>query len=300
MRFTGVRPDGTEIQLGNPREAMLSFDREAPAMELKAVFAVEKPWDELSEVLVMQERDGIFRGIVDEQITGLSNEGLTVELICRSREALLLDNEAEPGTIRGPSLEALRRRFLMALGFENIIGQEGAFRGVLNIEKGSSCWRVLSDFCKKNLMTQPWVSFDRALHCEKETPERGQISGVIWAELHHLPVKRLSQVYKQGYGGGYNAMYRDPKALAVRRRYISAQSGIDPKELLRIAGEKSFRITVVCKGNLFNLRRAELEVDLPKAGRFTGCRAERVIYYRDQEGERTKFVLKRGENNVAD
>ena len=95
-------------------------------------------------------------------------------------------------------------------------------------------------------------------------------------------------------------MYRDPKALAVRRRYISAQSGIDPKELLRIAGEKSFRITVVCKGNLFNLRRAELEVDLPKAGRFTGCRAERVIYYRDQEGERTKFVLKRGENNVAD
>ena len=100
MTYWGVLKNGGELLLGEPEEAVLSYDREAPADQLKAVFPADRLWEELTEVLVYDGGEGVFRGIVDEQNTRLSEAGLSTELVCRSREALLLDNEAEPGTIR--------------------------------------------------------------------------------------------------------------------------------------------------------------------------------------------------------
>ena len=47
-------------------------------------------------VRVFHEGEVVFGGIVDEQNTRLSGEGFSVEVVCRSWEALLLDNRLSP------------------------------------------------------------------------------------------------------------------------------------------------------------------------------------------------------------
>ena len=91
---------------------VLSFDREAPADGLKAVFPAEEMWEALSRVEVIAGGHVVFRGVVDEQNTKIGPEGLWVELVCRSMEALLLDNEACPQTVQSPSLQLLETKLL--------------------------------------------------------------------------------------------------------------------------------------------------------------------------------------------
>lgn len=300
MTYWGALQSGGQMLLGDPREAVLSFDRDAPADQLKAVFPADRIWEDISEVFMYDAGRGVFRGIVDEQNTRLTPEGLFVELVCRSREALLLDNEAEPSAIRRPSLEGIYKRLLEPLGFTGIIGSGGAVPGELRIEKGASCWQVLSGFCGEYFGTEPYVDFDGAIHCEGLEGRALRLDSVISAELCRLPCKQLSTVWKQGYRGGYDTLYSDPEAPVVRRRYVSAQSGTNPRELLEKAKKGSGLLTVVCAGGWWPLRGARADVDVPGAGRFTGCTVERGTYYRDRDGERTRLVLETEDKDVAD
>lgn len=300
MTYWGTLQSGGQMLLGDPQEAVLSFDRDAPADQLKAVFPADRIWEDICEVMAYDGGKGVFRGIVDEQNTRLTSEGLFVELVCRSREALLLDNEAEPSAIKRPSLESIHRRLLEPLGFAEISGSGGVVPGELRIEKGTSCWQVLSGFCGEYFGTQPYVDFDGAIHCEGIEERQVRLDSVISAEINRLPYKRLSAVWKQGYRGGYDTLYSDPDAPVVRRRYVSAQSGTNPRELLEEARKGSGLLTVVCAGSWWPLRGARAEVDVPRVGRFTGCAVVKGTYYRDRNGERTRLVLETEGENVAD
>lgn len=300
MTYWGTLAEGGQMLLGEPKEAVLSFDRDAPADQLKAVFPADSLWEELREVRVYDGGTGVFRGIVDEQNTKLTAAGLFVELICRSREALLLDSEAEPRRIKAPSLEGLRQRLLEPLGFQRVTGSQGSVPGELSIEKGTSCWTVMADFCRNYLGTEPYVDFEGTLRCEGIPERRIELSQVMEAEISSLPCQRLSQVWKQGYRGGYDVAYGDPDAPVERRRYISAQSGKNPRALLEESRRGSFLIQVTCAGSWRPLRGAAADVSIPQAGRFAGCPVRRAVYCRDQNGERTRFTLERGEDHVAD
>ena len=70
MTFWGELTDGTELLLGNPLEAELLYDSDAPADQLKAVFPTEKLWDDLAVVRVFHQGQVVFGGIVDEQNVG--------------------------------------------------------------------------------------------------------------------------------------------------------------------------------------------------------------------------------------
>lgn len=300
MTYWAALQSGGQMLLGDPREAVLSFDRDAPADQLKAVFPADRIWEDISEVYMYDGGKGVFRGIVDEQNTRLTSEGLFVELVCRSREALLLDNEAEPVYIRKPSLESIHRRLLEPLGFKEVLGNGDPAPGELRIEKGTSCWQALSSFCGEYFGTEPYVDFEGAIHCEGIEERRVRLEGVINAELCRLPYKRLSAVWKQSYRGGYDTLYSDPDAPVARRRYVSAQSGADPRGMLDRGRKESRLLTVVCSGGWWPLRGARIEADVPGVGRFAGCTAQKGTYYRDRNGERTRLVLETGDENVAD
>lgn len=300
MTFWGTMPGGGQMLLGDPREAVLSFDREAPADQLKAVFPADRIWEDIVEVAVYDGGRGVFRGIVDEQNTRLTQEGLFVELVCRSMEALLLDNEAEPSAIKRPSLEGVYKRLLENLGFAGIAGSGGAVPGELRVEKGASCWRVLDGFCGEYFGTRPYVDFEGTIQCGGLPERELRLENVISAEVQRLPYKRLSAVWKQGYRGGYDTLYSDPEALVPRRRYLSAQSGADPRELLSESRRGSGLLTVVCAGSWWPLRGARAEVDVPGAGSFKGLSVAKGAYLRDGNGERTRLVLETGDEHVAD
>ncbi len=62
---------------------------------------------------------------------------------------------------------------------------------------------------------------------------------------------------------------------------------------------ESFLLTVTCQGAWWPAWGVA-DVEIPKAGRFTGCPVCRAVYHQDSGGARTRFVLERGETDVAD
>ena len=268
MTFWGELTDGTELLLGEPMEAQLLYDSDAPASQLRAVFPAEKLWEDLAVVRVFHQGQVAFGGIVDEQNTALSGEGFTVELIARSWEALLLDNEARPAVLRSPSLGLLWERYFQPLGLTSVVGDQSPKAGELAVEKGTSCWELLETFCRDYLGT---------LHCEGPQETKVIAGRVLSAELSRLPCKQLSAVWQQSFRGTYDTPFRGAAGVK-RQRYVSMEDGRDPRALLRQGERESWL----------------LSVESPRLGRFEDCPLRQARYIRDSRGERTRFVLERG------
>lgn len=300
MTCWGILPGGGQMLLGDARELVLSYDRDAPADQLKAVFPAGGLWGPLSQVVAYEEGRAVFRGIVDEQNTRLDADGLWVELVCRSLEAVLLDNEACPDPIYDPSLGRLAVKLLEPLGFSRVEGDGRTVPGVLEIEKGVSCWKVLADFCGAYLGTVPYVDTDGVLHCEGGAAREAEVSQVMWAEVSRLPCRELSEVWQQSFRGTYDTPYREPGAIVRRRRYTASGSGTDPKRLLENAREQSWRATLECAGILWPARGQAVSVELPRLGRLSRCPVVSARCYTDGRGARTRLVLGRGQEDVAD
>lgn len=295
MTFWGELTDGTELLLGDPLEAQLLYDSDAPANQLTAVFPAEKLWDDMAFVRVFHEGEVVFGGIVDEQNTRVSGEGFQVELVCRGWEALLLDNEAKPGVLRNPSLAAMWEKYFKPLGFMDIQGDKEPKAGELTVEKGASCWELLEGFCQSYLGTVPYVDGGGVLHCEGISENQLELGKVISAELSRQPCKQLSAVWQQSFRGGYDTPFRNTSAWGVKRqRYVSMEENRDPRELIRESERESRLLTVECPGNRWPGRGAVLTVEAQRLGRFTGCSVRSARYTRDSRGERTKFVLEGG------
>lgn len=291
MIFWGRTFSGAELFLGEPKEAVLSYDRDAPADLLRAVFPADSLWEELGEVTLYQDGEPVFRGMVDEQNVSLTSAGLTVELVCRSLEGLLLDNEALPETISAPSLPTLEAKLLTPLGLALGEGNRDTMHGELTVSKGDSCWTVLADFCSRYLGTEPYVDCSGRVHCTGGEEKHIELSEVISAQLQSKPCKRISEVWQQSFRGTYDTRYKSGVPGAVRRRYLSTQSGKDPREILSRGEQEGFSLTVLCAGAIWPGRNALVSVELPGVGRFEHCPVQSIQYRRGSSGDRTRLVL---------
>ena len=295
MTFWGELTDGTELLLGEPLEAQLLYDCDAPADQLKAVFPAERLWEDLAVVRVFHEGKVVFGGVVDEQNTSLSGEGFVVELLCRSWEALLLDNEARPAVLRNPSLGALWEKYFQPLGLTELTGDQSPKAGELRVEKGTGCWELLEGFCRDYLSTTPWVAGDGVLHCEGLPEPPLRVEQVLSAELSRQPCKQLSTVWQQSFRGTYDTPFRNRLAKrVVRQRFVSMEEGRDPRALLRESQRESSLLTVECRGNYWPPRGALVTVEVPRLGTFESCPVRSARYVRDGRGERTRLILEGG------
>lgn len=98
-----------------PQSIRLSRDEQAPADGLEMTFPLAG-LPAVARVELSDENGVIFAGIVDEQNETYTVEDRQTELVCRSFEAILLDNPAYAGTIRNPSRTVLEYGQLRPLG----------------------------------------------------------------------------------------------------------------------------------------------------------------------------------------
>lgn len=295
MTFWGERNNGDGVLLGVPKEVALDSSDDAPADLLKAVFPASGQWEELAGVSVYEGGKLLFAGPVDEQNTAFTPEGTEVELICRSRAALLLDNEAMPQTLRCPSLRVIARLFLEPLGFSEPVGSMEAGMGELTVQKGESCWTVLERFCGDFLGVRPRVGRDGTLFCDGRRPEPAELSGALSATLRMLPCKRISSVCAQNRLGVYETEFSSPEAEGVlRRRYVDVSGGRSPREILEEGERAAVGLELVCEGFADILPGAAVSAGLPDGSRWEGCTLKSVRYRADRNGERTRLILEGG------
>lgn len=293
MTFWGTSVSGDKILLGEPSAAVLLRDCDAPADLLEVKFPADKMWDGLAELELCEGDEVVFRGIVDEQNTLLSASGLTVELVCRSREAILLDNEAEPCSMLAPSLAALESKFLLPLGFA-AVGDKTKKQGELTISKGESVWAAVENFCEKWLGAVPFVDSDGALQCITAEKESVQVSQIIEAQIRQLPYKRISEVWQQSCRGSYDTPYRSGRGGVKRRRYLSMESTQSAADMIEESERESVLISLTCAGAYWPGRNAVVSAQVPGVGTLTDCPVRSIKYTRDKNGERTCLVLEGG------
>ena len=294
MKVWATDRKGNTLCLGEPGEAELTYDREAPADLLEAVFPGEQ-WPELVWVTVELSGRRVFWGLVDEQNLRVGPQGRETELVCRSGEALLLDSEAPPETLSRPSLEKLERLVLQGLGLSRVVGDRSQKQGQLTVEKGMSCWEAVEEFCRGWLGTVPYVDETGALRCDGLPSFSVDLGTASWGELSFKPCKELSEVWQQSFRGTYDTPYRRREAAVQRRRYCSSQSGEDPKETLAQGLRESWQLTVECPGSFWPLRGANAWVEVPGLGKFENCPVREARWLWDRQGARTQAVLERGE-----
>lgn len=113
------------------------------------------------EVLLNGTR--LFSGMVDKQTTVLDDSGRRSTFSCRSRTALLLDNEAQPMTYASFSTLDLLKKHGYPYGITGYqLTQNCTFRSI-SVAKGMSHWEFISYFCKRAYGSTPFLNRDGVL-----------------------------------------------------------------------------------------------------------------------------------------
>lgn len=111
-----------------------------------------KTW---SFIEVRLDGEEYFGGIVDEQEYSADSEGEYLTVYGRSYAALLIDNQVRPCTIINPTVRFIEEAYFKPLGFE-VIG-EALPSGEMIVEKNTSLYRFLENFCRIFIGTKPMV-----------------------------------------------------------------------------------------------------------------------------------------------
>lgn len=291
MLLTATTLHGEQLTLSQVVSLTLRRETAAPADELKAVLAVPAALPPLTRLTATGDGTVCFCGIVDEQHTRLTARGLRVELVCRSLEALLLDNEAKPETLLAPTQERLSSSLLAPLGLAFAGHELAPIPGTLAIEKGMSCWAVLASVVQAQHGTTPWVDESGLVHCTAPTPTDHPLSGVREAVLSILPYKRLSEVWQQSTRLQYDTRWQNEHTGVQRRRYLSLQQGKNPKTMLNDSLRESTRLVITCKGACLPQKGDTVTVTVPGMGEFSHRPVQAVTYRRTAAGEETEYQL---------
>lgn len=261
MIFFAGTGGSQEVELGAPASVELRRDEGAPADSLSAVFPLPEFLDEYLHLTVRQGNSTVFDGLVDEQRITADAGGRLLRLECRSRNALLLDNEALPQQYERPSLPLLFGRHAAPYGFSRAIGDSSVFSGTYTVAKGMSEWAALSGFCEAFLGTTPRITSTGTLDATGTAPDGvlifSQNGGIPCYSLEEafLPCELLSEVWTRAETkGGYDLRAADEKAMArgiLRRRYCGASADRPAalgEAMLRNARGRSYRLTLSCPG----------------------------------------------------
>lgn len=297
MTFVALGPNGEETCLPQPVQVRFNCREDAPADALNAVF----PWGGGTGAAVGirvydKNRKLCFDGIVDEQRLSCAGR-LLLTLNCRSRAALLLDNEAIPQIYAMVSLPIIFARHIEPYGFTAYKGPDGLFQGVLTVEKGMSEWQAAAQFCKRFLKTVPRIC-GSVFDASGEIPGGRLVFGNGGVPFSALTVQnRYCERYSQlliPSGGTFPCAVRDGESqgLGVLRRRILTKNQ-DARAVERLARRRAFSVLLECPGEVPAQLCENAEVRNSPFGDTENLVVSEVDYCLDSRGEKTRLILRR-------
>lgn len=144
-------------------------------------------------LMVKEAGEIVFCGVVDECECSWSERGVTLKVMGRGMQAILLDNEAAGTDYGVATLEDILRRYVTPYGISLAEKVQLPSVSGFSVKTGSSCWQVLYQFARYHAAVTP--RFDR----------QGRLLLSAWndKELKQLddsaPITRLMRRY-QRYG----------------------------------------------------------------------------------------------------
>ena len=235
-----------------PVSFRLQRDEDAPADSLEVEVPGSLP--PLCTVELRAGNERWFAGVVDEQNETADPNGRRTELVCRSFEAVLMDNQAVAGTVRHPSRRAMEHWQLRPLGIGCTGGQAQVFGGEYTVPFGADVYTALQRFGQLYFGSGAlWMEDRHTLHFGEREPVRHVLPKVTAVTLCRRPVERISDVVMQNpLSGVYDAVLGNraaKKAGVLRRRFLRAGDNRGAEKLA--AGEKAaFALVLTVPGGV--------------------------------------------------
>lgn len=230
--LNAVLCDGSVRPFAPPLALTLSRSMEMPCDGLTVSLSGGEAVDEIAEVALYDGRERLFCGIVDRQRCEHDANKTALWLECRSRHALLLDNEAVPRTHYYTRLSGVVRSHAAEFGICGVRGED-PYLSRFAVYKGFSVWRVIELFCRQTLRRVPRVTADGYLDTGPWRPQRTLVlsNRQPGAQRYLSAVREInrcevvSSVRVQTQNGRYGAPAENKEAAGVLRRRLLVPSG---------------------------------------------------------------------------
>lgn len=230
MEVTGITNSKERIPLKQLIALDWQSDRFTPADSLEIVCLDVFRHQRISRIEAKIDGVVFFSGIVDQQQSQVDRTGICSKLSCRSWGALLLDNEARPGTYWSLSAEQLVRAHGMGVVKRDMLSWNPVLQQV-TVQKGCSHWEVICYFCRRAFGCTPFLGRDRQLLLQPFTKKKHLFSNGLSTGIHYHSAsftedryRMLSKVWiKDHRFDGYYGKALENKAAQVlgvqRERY---------------------------------------------------------------------------------
>ncbi len=311
MIFKGVTIDGQQFDIGDPVSLEINMAYNTPADSVYACFCFTNEISEIKNILIFDNENIIFDGIVDEQIFEVSSTGAFLKIYARSTAALLIDNEALPQTYNNVSLKTIFQRHIEPYGFTNYIGDDTKFCDTFVVYKGMSEWEVLEKFCDTYLDLKPIIKKDKTIYISNMISDNKNIIldnlGDIkykTIEINNFRYNKISEVYiKTVKEDNYITKVTNENAIdngIIRKRYLDISDSF--KDPVNFANNyivnnniKSYEVLAKCIGFININIGSKVFINDNKFKYLKNLVVSKVKYKLDSLGETTDITMYKGD-----
>lgn len=248
ITLKGKTLSGKTLLLNN----IISLDFEAslfvPCDSLKVKLPLKYEKEEFTELFGFIDGERFFSGYVDCQRLVKSKRGFFLTLESRSRASALLDNEALPYTYFGITTTELFNKFARPFGVASSSLPLSRRLNELQVEKGSSYWEVIENYCVALFKKRPRLTRDMELtidqtnqkeHIIKSSGEGAPLKSAVTIRRDKQISKLYSKTGKTPYGNHYGVLLTNSIAKEkgiVRERYY--HPGNAPRNIIAAESER--------------------------------------------------------------
>ena len=306
LELYGIDAEQSQIKLRDIISLTINQEENVPADDLSVTLSYNREMPELYKVLLKENGETVFKGIVDEQQIVTDDSTAYNRIIARSMAALLLDSESEPVSYNQPSTSVIFKYHIEPLGIKKYKGDNILAKEHLNIPKGSTNWQAVEAFSKLAFGRFPRVEGDGTINfngvindTEILFSNNGGI-GYNSIKENNKRCKILSNVrVKVKSGGGYDMNVKNEYAnsLIKRERYLDASVASASPDIAQIMIDKgnamSYELELKSPYRLLNILGAKALISDSLIGERAGLYVSSVYYKLTPDSEFTTVKLKK-------
>lgn len=306
LKLYGIKDDESLVELSNILSLTVNQEENVPADDLSVTLSYSELPD-LCGILLKENDEILFTGIVDEQQNVVNQSGAYNRIVARSMAAVLLDNESESKSYFQPSTAVIFKYHIEPYGIKSYKGKNIPSKEVVSIPKGSTNWHAVEAFGKSAFGISPRVEQDGTVNFNGVKSDVEVVfsnsDGIAYNSIkeNNKKCKTLSNVrVKVKPDGGYdmNIMNTDKRSRSVKReRFLDASMSSTSLDIARTMIDNSnilsYELELVSPERLLNILGARASVKDSLIGERRGLYVSSVYYKLTPDSEFTIVKLKK-------
>ena len=306
LKLYGITEENREIELTDIISLIINQEENVPADDLSVNLSYIRELPELYGIVLKENNEILFKGIVDEQQTIVNAKGAYNRIVARSMAALLLDNESIPVSYNQPSTSVIYKYHIETVGLKSYKGNNITLNGIINIPKGATNWQAVEMFSKAAFGSSPRVEADGTVNFNgiKNTAEIrfSNIDGINYNSIKENNKKCgvLSNVrVKIKSENGYDLNVKNERAdkNTRRERYLDASVSTVSPDIAELMIDRSnigaYELEITIPHKLLNILGTSARINDGIIGDRNNLYVSSVYYRLNPDGEMTTVKLKK-------